>query len=210
MAEISSVAPPVSITSPSAISGQSGSCSTMSGELSCGGAPPKTVTSLANDIRRGLVSSREDVPPGKHSSGTWPGEAPDAAMEMRSCVSWAMAINFNPAHKRQQSRKHSPSQCRMRKGVLVDPVLAHQATSGLVKQLRIHRDARNVRTKGRLPHVPGHCPWREQLRYVLDSDILRSPVLFMQMSQAVTDGALPNSAPFVRAPPQLSQLQMGI
>ena len=35
-------------------------------------------------------------------------------------------------------------------------------------------------------------------------------MLVMQMSQAVTDGSLPNSAPFDRAPPQLSQLQMGI
>ena len=94
-----------------------------------------------------------------------------------------------------------PSERRMRKWVLVDPVIVNQATSGLVEQLGIHRNARNVQTKGRLPHVPGHSPWREKLRYVLYSDILWAPMLFMQMSQAVTDGALPNSAPFDRAPP---------
>ena len=101
----------------STISGQRGLCSSMSGELSSGGAPTTTV--------------EEVLPP----------------------------------------------ECRMRKWVLVHMVLVHQATSGLVKQLGIHLIARDVRTKGRLLHIPGHSPSREKFRYVLDSDILRAPMV---------------------------------
>ena len=45
---------------------------------------------------------------------------------------------------------------------------------------------------------------------VLQSDILRAPMLILQMFQALTHRTLPNSTPLHRAPPQLSQLQMEV
>ena len=154
----------------------------MSGGFSNGGASPKTVTSLANDTRRGLGSPREDAPPGKHSCGTWPGVAHDAGTDMCNCVSWAMARARLTNDNSRGSTPPPPPECRMREWVLVQTVLVHQTTSGLVKQLGINHNARDVRMNSRLPHIPGYSPWRGKLRYVLYSDILRAPMLFMQMS----------------------------
>ena len=98
----------------------------------------------------------------------------------------------------------------MGKWVLVDMILVYQMAPGLVEQSGIHSNPRNVRTKGRHPQVPGHSPRMEELWYVLQCDILRTPVLVLQMSQTVTRRALPDSTPFHQAPPQLSQLQMNV
>ena len=86
----------------------------------------------------------------------------------------------------------------MWKWVLVDMVIVYQPTPGLVEQPGIHGNARDVRTNG---CVPGHSPLREKLRDFLQSHILRVPMLVLQMSQAFPHGALPDSAPFHRAPP---------
>ena len=86
----------------------------------------------------------------------------------------------------------------------------HQSTSSLMEQTCGYRNAQNIRTKGHLPCVPGHRPWRKELRNVLQGEECRTPMFVIQMSQAVTNRALPNSAPLNRAAPQLSQLQMGI
>ena len=122
----------------------------------------------------------------------------------------AIGDGHSPAHERQQSRKHSPpgaldgemGPCRQ--GTCAPTNTRSCGTVGNSQQCP------RVRTKGRLPQVPGHSPRREKLRDVLQSNILRTPMLVLQMSQAVTHGALPNCAPFNRAPPQLFQLQMGI
>ena len=151
--------------------------------------------------------------PGKHSAGTWPGGAPDTGMEMWSCVRWAMAIARTTNDSRREStppHPPPPPERRVRKWVLVHAVPMHQSTSGLMEQTRVYRNARNIKTKGRLPYVPGHRPWRKELRNVLQGEECRTPMFVIQMSQAGTNRALPNSAPLNRAAPQLSQLQMGI
>ena len=98
----------------------------------------------------------------------------------------------------------------MRKWIFIHTVPMYQSTSGLMEQTCVHRNARHIRTKGHLPYVSGHRPWREELRDVLQGEERRTPMLIIQMTQAVTDGALPNRAPFDRAAPQLTQLQMEI
>ena len=103
-----------------------------------------------------------------------------------------------------------PPECRVRKWILIHTVPMHQATSGLMEQMCIYRNARNIRTKGRLSYIPGHRPWRKDLRNVLQGEECRTPMFVIQMTQAVTNRALPNRTPFNRAAPQFSQLQMGI
>ena len=107
------------------------------------------------------------MPPGKHSAGIWPGGAPDAGMEI---VSWAMVI-ARPTN--DNSRGITPPPLRW---VLVNTVFVHQATSDLVEQKGIHRNAQNIQMKGSLPQVPGHRPRRKELRHALQSEVFRAPM----------------------------------
>ena len=93
----------------------------------------------------------------------------------------------------------------MRKWILIYTVPMHQSTSGLMEQTCVHRNARNIQTKGRLPYVSGHHPWRKELCDVLQGEECQTHMLIIQMTQAVTDGALPNRAPLDRAAPQLTR-----
>ena len=85
-------------------------------------------------------------------------------------------------------------------------VFMYQPASGIMKQPGVHRHTRHIRAKGRQPKVSGHSPWGK----IVHSHILGTTMLFMQMFQTVTRRALPNSAPFHRAHPQLSQFQMNV
>ena len=172
---VSIVTPPVSISSSSLISGRSGSCRTMSGECTSSGASPNTVTSLANDTRRGLVSPCEAT---RKTFGWYlaRGRPRRRDGDVELCK---LGDGHSLAHKRQQLRKHSLPERRVRKWVLVNAVLVHQATSGLMEKTSIYRNAQNILTKGRLPHIPGHRPWRKELRHVLQSEVFRAPMLVM-------------------------------
>ena len=90
------------------------------------------------------------------------------------------------------------------------PVFVHHPASGLMKQPDVHRYSGHIRMKGRLPHVPGHSPRREELAQIIHGHVLGTTMLLMQMAQTVTHRALPHSAPFHQAPPQLSQFQMNV
>ena len=79
-----------------------------------------------------------------------------------------------------------------------------------MKQLEVHRYSRHIRMKGRLPHVPGHSPRREEPAQIIHGHVLGTTMLLMQMAQTVIHRALPHSAPFHQAPPQLPQLQMNV
>ena len=87
----------------------------------------------------------------------------------------------------------------MRKLILIHTVPMYQSTSGLMEQTCVHRNALNIRMKGRLPYIPGHHPWRKELRNVLQGEECQTPMFVIQMTLAVTDGALPNRAPLDRA-----------
>ena len=52
-------------------------------------------------------------------------------------------------------RNYASPERRMRKWILVYSVPVYQSTSGLMEEARVHRNARHIRTKSRLPDAAG-------------------------------------------------------
>ena len=165
----SSTASTLSISSSSATSGQTRACFVMSNYFIKSGSSPRTVIPLANDTRRGSVSPREGTARGKHSSGTSPGGAPEVRIHMCRFVSCATAI-VRVTNDNNRGSIPPPPEHWIRKWVLVNTILVDQMAS---EQSDIHRHPREVWSKGRLPQVPCHRPWREELCNILKGDILR-------------------------------------